>query len=113
MIKKIKWNDFKKIELRVGTIIEVNDFPEAKKSAYQLKIDLGEKHGIKKSSAQITDLYSKKNLLGKQVIVVANLYPKKIGPFISDCLITGFYNNQNFVILAKPDHIIPNGTLLV
>jgi len=79
----ITWDEFKKVEIRVGTIIEVNDFPEAIKPAYQIKVDLGKKIGIKQSSAQITDLYSKNDLINKQVIVVVNFPPKKIGPFIS------------------------------
>ena len=111
-MKNINWNDFKKIEIRVGTIIKVTDFPEAITPAYQLKIDLGEKIGIKQSSAQITDLYSKDDLIGKQVIVVVNLFPKKIGPFISDCLITGFYREDKTVILATPDKEIEDGSLL-
>ena len=85
-MENINWDDFKKVEMRVGTIVEVNDFPEAIKPAYQLKIDLGERIGIKQSSAQITDLYSKDDLIGKQVIAVTNFLPKKIGPFTSDCL---------------------------
>ena len=109
---KINWNDFKKVEIRVGTIIEVNDFPEAIKPAYQLKIDLGSKIGIKQSSAQITDLYSKEDLLGKQVLAVVNLSPKKIGPFISECLVTGFYKNGTSVVLATSDKKIPNGSRL-
>lgn len=111
-MKNINWDDFKKIELRVGTIIEVNDFPKAIKPAYQLKVDLGRKIGIKQSSAQITELYSKKSLIGRQVIVVVNLFPKKIGPFISDCLVSGFYREDNSVVLAIPDKSIPNGSLL-
>ena len=111
-MKHITWNEFKKIEIRVGTIIEVNDFPEAIKSAYQIKVDLGKKIGIKKSSAQITDLYSKNDLINKQVIVIVNFPPKKIGPFNSECLITGFYNKDNKVILAIPEKLIPNGTRL-
>ena len=87
-------NKLKKIELRVGTIIEVKDFPEAIKSAYQIRVDLGGKIGVKQSSAQITDLYSKDSLINKQVIVVTNLPPKKIGPFVSECLITGFYRDD-------------------
>ena len=101
-MSSISWNDFKKVEIRLGTIVEVKDFPEAIKPAYQLKVDLGERIGIKKSSAQITDLYSKEDLIGKQVMVVANLSPKKIGPFISDCLITGFYTEKGSVVLATP-----------
>ena len=111
-MENINWDDFKKVEMRVGTIIEVKDFPEAIKPAYQLKVDLGEKIGIKQSSAQITDLYSKDDLIGKQVIVVVNLSPKKIGPFISDCLVTGFYKENKKVVLAVPDKKVINGTLL-
>jgi len=109
----INWDDFKKVEIRIGTIIEVKDFPEAIKPAYQLKVDLGERIGMKQSSAQITDLYSKEELLGKQVLVVSNLAPKKIGPFISECLITGFSREDKEVILAIPDSKVSNGLLLV
>ena len=108
----INWDDFKKIEIRIGTIIEAKDFPEAIKSAYQIKVDLGERIGIKQSSAQITDLYSKDDLINKQVVVVVNFQPKKIGSFISECLITGFYKNSNEVVLAVPDKSIHNGSLL-
>ena len=111
-MKNITWDEFKKVEIRVGTIIEVNDFPEAIKPAYQIKVDLGKKIGVKQSSAQITDLYSKNDLINKQVIVVVNFPPKKIGPFISECLITGFYNDDDKVVLAIPDQSIPNGTIL-
>ena len=107
----ISWDEFQKIEIRIGTIIEVKDFPEAIKPAYQLKVDLGEKMGIKQSSAQITDLYSKEVLIGRQVMVVANLSPKKIGPFTSECLITGFYRDNN-VVLAIPEKKVKNGSLL-
>ena len=112
-MENINWDDFKKVEMRVGTIVEVNDFPEAIKPAYQLKIDLGEKIGIKQSSAQITDLYSKDELIGKQVMIVTNFLPKKIGPFTSDCLITGFYKENKEVILAVPDKKVSNGTRLL
>ena len=112
-MKTIDWNDFKKIQIRVGTIVEANNFLEATKPAYQIKVDLGEKIGIKQSSAQITDLYSKEDLIGKQVMVVVNLSPKKIGPFISDCLITGFYQSKESVVLAIPEQKVKNGSLLV
>ena len=111
-MENINWDDFKKVEIRIGTIIEVNDFPEAIKPAYKIKVDLGEKIGVKQSSAQITDLYSKDDLIKKQVVVVINFPPKQIGSFISECLITGFYNNHNQVILAVPDQPIENGALL-
>ena len=111
-MKNIDWNEFKKIEIRVGTIVEVKDFPEAIKSAYRLKVDLGEKIGIKQSSAQITDLYSRNDLIGKQVVVVVNLSPKRIGPFISDCLITGFHRENKSVVLTVPDKKIANGSRL-
>jgi len=112
-MNNITWDDFKKIELRIGTIIEVIDFHEAQKPAYKLKIDLGDNLGIKQSSAQITKKYSKKDLINKQVIVVVNFPPKQIGPFISECLVTGFYNNDNEVILAIPDTSLQNGSRLV
>ena len=108
----ITWNEFQKVEMRVGTIIDVHEFPEAIKPAYKLKIDLGEKIGIKKSSAQITKLYSAEELIGKQVIAVVNFPSKKIGPFTSECLVTGFYTENNAVILATTDKKISNGSLL-
>jgi len=108
----ISWKEFEKVEIRVGTIVEVSDFPDAIKPAYKVKIDLGSKLGIKKSSAQITDLYSKNELLNKQVMVVVNFHPKQIGPFISECLITGFYKDKKSVVLAVPDKFVPNGTIL-
>ena len=112
-MKHINWENFKEIDMRIGTIIEVNDFPEALNPAFQLKIDLGQEIGIKQSSAQITDIYKKNDLLGKQVIVVVNLEPKKIGPFISECLVTGFYINDKSVVLASADRKVQNGTRLV
>ena len=111
-MNNITWEEFLKVEIRVGTIIEINDFPEAIKSAYKIKVDLGEQLGIKQSSAQIIDLYSKEDLINKQVVVVVNFPPKKIGSFISECLITGFYRNDKKVVLAVPDKSISNGSLL-
>ena len=112
MIENIHWDDFKKLDIRVGTIIEAKYFSNAIKPAYQLKVDLGLEIGIKQSSAQITELYSIEDLLGRQVLVVVNLFPKKIGPFISDCLITGFYTENKSVVLAIPERKIKNGSLL-
>ena len=112
-MSNLTWNEFKKVEIRVGTIIEVNDFPKAIKPAYQIKIDLGEEIGVKQSSAQITDLYSKNDLINKQVVVVVNFSPKQIGSFTSECLITGFYRDSDKVVLAVPDKLVSNGSLLV
>ena len=109
---EIEWNDFQKVELRVGTIIEVLDFPEARNPAYKVKVDFGEEIGVKKSSAQITGLYEKENLVGKQIIAVVNFPPKQIGPFISECLITGFYRDDGDVVLAVPDKPMQNGSKL-
>ena len=105
----ITWNDFEKIDIRVGTIIEVKDFPEARKPAFQLSIDFGSSIGIKKSSAQITSLYQKEDLTGKQVIAVVNFPPKQIARFISECLVLGIYNEKNEVILLQPERKVSNG----
>ena len=107
----ILWEDFEKVELRVGTIIEVKDFPEAKKPSYKLKIDFG-KYGIKRSSAQITKLYKKEDLLGKQIIAVVNFPPKQIADFKSEVLTTGFVLDTGEVVIAMPERKIPDGTKL-
>ncbi len=112
MTKLISWNDFEKVEIRVGTIISIHDFPEARIPAYKITVDFGEEIGIKKSSAQITDLYTKEDLLGKQIIGVVNFPPKQIGPFISECLITGFTQENGEIILAVPDKESINGSKL-
>ena len=111
MTENIEWQDFAKIELCAGTIVEIDDFPEAKKPAYKLLIDFGPTIGRKRSSAQITTLYSKEELLGKQVMCVINFSPKKIGPFISEVLMTGFIEEEG-VVLAVPERRIPNGSKL-
>ena len=110
-MEQIGWDDFEKVELRIGTIIEVNDFPQARKPAYKVKVDFGE-FGIKKSSAQITDHYSKEDLLGKQIVAVINFPVKQIGPSKSECLVTGFYRDDGTVILAQPEREVPNGAKL-
>lgn len=106
---KIQWSDFEKVEMRVGTIIQVHDFPEARKPAYQLTIDFGNEIGIKKSSAQITKLYTKENLLGKQIIAVINFPYKQIGNFNSECLVLGAIGNENEIVLLTADINIKNG----
>ena len=112
-MKKISWNDFTKVELRVGKIISAQAFPEAHKPAYQLMIDFGDKIGAKKSSAQITDLYTIDDLTGKLVVAVINFPPKQIGQMMSECLVTGFYNNEGHVTLCIPDKEVPLGTKLL
>ncbi|MGL2963332.1 tRNA-binding protein [Flavobacterium sp. RSB2_4_14] len=104
----LKWEDFEKVEMRVGTIIEANDFPEARKSAFQLTIDFGNEMGIKKSSAQITKRYTKESLLGKQIIAVVNFPKKQIGNFKSECLVLGSVNDEDIVLLTS-DFKVENG----
>lgn len=108
----IEWSDFETVELRVGTVVSAETFPEARKPAYILHVDFGEDIGIRKSSAQITDLYTTDELVGKQVIAVVNFPPKQIGPIRSECLVTGFYTANGDVVLAVPDKNIKNGARL-
>ncbi len=108
-VKTISWDDFEKVDMRAGTIIEVNDFPRAKRPAYKLKIDFGGKLGIRQSSAQITKLYSKEELLNKQVIAVVNFPPKQIADFMSQCLVLGVYDENKDVILLQPAQNVSNG----
>ncbi|UAA38236.1 tRNA-binding protein [Paraneptunicella aestuarii] len=111
-MNNLSWDDFQKVELRVGTIITAEPFPEARNPAYKLTIDFGTDIGIKKSSAQITRVYSLEELPGKQIIAVVNFPKKQIGPFMSECLVTGFYRNDREVVLAVPDTKVPNGCKL-
>jgi len=108
MKEEINFEDFLKIDMRVGTIIEVNDFPKARKPAYQLTIDFGGL-GIKKSSAQITDLYTKDDLQNRQVTAIVNFKPRQIANFMSECLVLGIYNEEGNVVLLKASEHIKNG----
>lgn len=107
----ITWNDFEKIEIRTGTIIQAATFIKAKKPAYQLTIDFGQL-GIKKSSAQITHHYTIEELVGKQIVAIVNFPPKQIANFISECLVLGVYDEQKEVILLQPDKKMSNGLLI-
>lgn len=109
---EIQWSDFERVELRVGTIVSAEAFPEARVPAYKLLVDFGPDIGRKKSSAQITDLYDLDDLVGKQVVAVVNFPPKQIGPFMSECLVTGFHREDNKVVLATVDSEVPNGAKL-
>ena len=108
MKDEITFEDFLKIDIRIGTIVDVNDFPEARKPAYQLKIDFGAL-GIKKSSAQITDLYTKEDLLNAQVSAIVNFKSRQIANFMSECLVLGVYNTEGNVVILKASKGIKNG----
>ncbi|MCL6237660.1 MULTISPECIES: tRNA-binding protein [Acinetobacter] len=112
-MQQIDWHDFVKVELRVGKIVQAEVFEQARKPAYILHVDFGEELGIKKSSAQITQLYQPENLLGKLVVAVVNFPKKQIGPIQSECLVTGFHNAEGYVALCVPDAEIPLGTKLL
>lgn len=112
-MEHISWADFAKVELRVGRIIRAELFPEARKPAYKLQIDFGADIGVRNSSAQITDLYQPKDLVGRLIVAVINLPPKQIGPIKSECLVTGFYNANGQVSLCCPQHEVPLGAKLL
>lgn len=109
MSDEISFDDFLAVDIRVGTVIEVRDFPEARKPALKLFIDFGDEIGIKKTSAQITDHYDNEALLGRQVMAVVNFPPRQIGPFLSEVLTLGVADEQGAVVLLGPDQIVPNG----
>ncbi|HVV06420.1 MAG TPA: tRNA-binding protein [Puia sp.] len=104
----IQWDDFEKVDMRVGTILEVREFPNARRPAYQLTIDFGGL-GLKRSSAQVTDLYDLQQLVGRQVIAVVNFPPKQIANFFSECLVLGVYTDKKEVVLLQPERTVANG----
>lgn len=111
-MEEISWNDFAAVELRVGTIVQVEDFPEAHNPAYIVKADFGPEIGVRKASAQITVHYTKEELIGKQIVGVVNFPPKQIGPMRSEFLLTGFYRDDKSVVIAIPEREVPNGAKL-
>ena len=108
---QLSWEDFERVEVRVGTVVRAEEFPDARKPAYKLWIDLGD-IGIKMSSAQLTRLYRTEELVGRQVLCVTNFPPKQVGRFVSEVLTTGFVVEDGNVILAQPERQVPNGTKL-
>lgn len=111
-MEQISWGDFEKVDLRVGTVVDVQPFPEARRPAWKLWVDFGDPLGVLKSSAQITDHYDRDALLGRQVLAVVNFPPKQIGPMRSECLVTGFHDAAGAVVLAVPERAVPDGTRL-
>lgn len=109
----ISWEDFEKVDMRLGTVVKAEAFPEAKRPAYKLWVDLGEELGIKKSSAQITSVYQLDELVGKKVIAVVNFPPRQVGKFMSEILVTGFYRAEGEVVLATVERDAPNGARLM
>jgi tRNA-binding protein len=110
MTQQIAYDEFLKVDIRVGTVIEAVEFPEARKPAYKLKIDFGEEIGIKRSSAQITVHYALDELVGRQVAGVVNFPPRQIGPFMSEVLTLGFADANGDIVLMQPERAVPNGS---
>lgn len=113
MSETITWDDFEKVELKIGTIVRAEEFPEARKPAYKVWVDFGGDLGVKKSSAQITVHYKPEDLIGKQIVAVVNFPVKQIGPIKSEFLLTGFYDENGDVVVAQPEREVPNGSKLV
>jgi len=112
-LETISWDDFTKVELRVGRVISAEIFPDARKPAYVFHVDFGEEIGQRKSSAQITDIYLPEDLVGKLVVAVVNFPKKQIGPLMSECLVTGFHNENGEIVLCVPDGSVPLGAKLL
>ena len=112
-MQSIDWNDFLKVELRVGRVLSARTFAEARKPAYVLEVDFGEEIGVRKSSAQVTALYAADDLVGRLVVAVVNFPKKQIGPLMSECLVTGFHDADGRVALCVPDRDVPLGTRLL
>ncbi len=110
---EISWDDFERVDLRIGTIVRAEPFPEARRPAIKVWVDLGPELGVRKSSAQLTVHYTPEALVGRQVLAVTNFSPKQIGPFRSELLVTGFADANGAIVLAAPDRRVPNGTRLV
>ncbi|MDY0310831.1 MAG: tRNA-binding protein [Desulfobacterales bacterium] len=111
-MKEITWQDFEAVELRTGTVVAVDDFPQARQPAYKVTVDFGPEIGVRKTSARITDLYAKEELMGRQIVGVVNFPPKQIGPVRSEFLLTGFYREDGAVVIAIPERPVPNGAKL-
>lgn len=113
MSETISWDDFQKIEIKIGTVVRAEEFPEARKPAYKVWVDFGGDLGVKKSSAQITVHYKPEDLIGRQIVAVVNFPPMQIGPIKSEFLLTGFYDEDGAVVIAQPERPVPNGARLV
>ena len=113
MSDTISCDDFQKVELKIGTVVRAEEFPEARKPAYKVWVDFGGELGVKKSSAQITVHYKPEDLIGRQIVAVVNFPPMQIGPIKSEFLLTGFYDDDGAVVIAQPERPVPNGARLV
>lgn len=113
MSETISWDDFSKVELKIGTVVRAEEFPEARKPAYKVWVDFGGDLGVRKSSAQITVHYKPEDLIGRQIVAVVNFPPMQIGPIKSEFLLTGFYDEDGAVVIAQPERSVPNGARLV